>query len=483
MPDPGPWDKYAAEQAPAGQQPAPGPWQKYGGLMTQPGQKPAGPAKAELSDEAAHKVGDAALSALPYAGAAAAGLFTGGVGFIPAVGAAMAGGGIGGLIEETGREITGLKPAKTTGEFAKRVGIDTVEQGLNEAGGRAVGGILSKTVGKYFNPEKLYQSALKPPGADQIVAQKAVRAGIDEGVPLSEGARTLTRSKITALNSQIETAINGTPANIPPSQWVSNVTRKLDVLRNRFSKVAGSGPDFVKEIDGFERDFLLQTKPDPIHTIQMKPSKVLGANGQPVMTPTAVTIEPEDMTLPQLRQQAKSISAKDAQEIKKSTYEAIRIRDVNAYTPGKSPKLQVRMEQDVARSMKEELEQIYPQIKSLNQREGALIELDKAIGRYVKREANKQITPYFIFPVVGGMLGHAAGGAAGAAEGSAAGAAGAAAADLMRRVLEDPEVKSKIAIALDRAAKSSIVSKTGKVASRVLTPANAARAAEYAVQQ
>jgi hypothetical protein len=124
----------------------------------------------------------------------------------------------------------------------------------------------------------------------------------------------------------------------------------------------------------------------------------------------------------------------EAQNLKQGTY---RVLGDKAFT-GELKAAAAEGQKALARGLKEEIEAVFPEIKSLNAREGSLIELQNALNRFVSREANHQMTG------IGTPLVAIAGATtAGAHTGIALGA--------IRAVLEAPAIKSKIAIALTRA--------------------------------
>jgi len=402
------------------------------------------PQKADLPKDAPRRSVDLGLSAIPYIAGAGAGALTGGMGWIPAGLAAAGAGGISAGVEQGLRKITGVNPSEHP---LKEMGTAALEQGLYETGGRFVLGALERVFGSYVNSMKLYQSGLKPSGTSEIKASKSVGAGIREGIPLTEKATGIVRGRIDSLNGAIERTIQQSPADIPPSRYVANIESKLDALRKSWSKDATGGAHFVDQIDEAERQFLIDhgnVQPIQVQTQVPSSSGLTTPGGQPAMVTKTVTIKPEDMSLGELRRNARPLSTGDAQAIKKQTYETTRTRKMNAYDPGVHPGLAIRINKEIPRALKEELEQIYPQIKKLNAREGALIELEGQLQRFTKREMNKQTLPYIPFALAGA----AAGGAHG--EGHTMGAL---AGIMVRQMLEDPAIKSRVAIALDRASR------------------------------
>jgi len=379
-------------------------------------------------------------AALPVAGGVGFGLATGGMGFLPAVGMAALGGAAGEATEQITERVRGESDApQTSTDAAKRIGIAGAEQGGAEAGGRVVSGALSKVLGKLFSPEtssRLYQSALKPTGTNEAKALGTVRIGIKEKIPLGEKAADVVRGRINQLNDTVERTIQNSPANISPRQYVNNVEQKLNVLRSRWQQDPTHGREFVAQIDEMERQFLLQ---------HGNPKAMLQRTQKGM-----VVIHPEDMTLRELRLAVDPISTGDAQAIKKQAYETIRTARSTAWDPGQHPGLNIRVQKEISKALKEELENVYPQIKSLNAREGALIGLEDQLQRFAKREMNRQVTSMTLFGAGGYAIGeHTVPGGGGP---------GVMAGLIVRRMLENPAIKSRLAIALDAASKSKSLS-------------------------
>ncbi len=396
---------------------------------------------------------------LPYLGAAAGTAMTGG-GALPAIGAAMLGGAAGSIPKQLMME----KPPQSVSEFTTGMGNDALEQGLNETGGRVVNKLVGSTIGKYFDPEHLYQSGLKPTG-DFDRAKRVVATGLAEELPPSRFASDEARKRIDAISGDIKNLLTSNPVDIPPQQYVRNVQVKMQDLRNAWSKSPTNAAQNIGQIDDMERQFLLShANPKPLTTTVMKPGTVLGPNGKPVMVPTQVTVKPEDMTLSELRQQAQPLPSLIAQDIKQAGYRDIRRSNEGAWEKGSNPAVSIDVEKGITNSLRKDLETVYPQLRTLNPRQGDLINLEDALKDYTKREMNKQSTPYFVFPIVGGMLGAAGGAAGGAATAGEGGVAGVLMGHFVRQALEDSSVKGALAVILNKAGKTT----AGKIGAKVL---------------
>lgn len=440
--------------------PPPPPGFKLDSFGPTPGPFPPPKQKATLPDSAA----DLATDLLPAVGAGVAAAFTGG-GAIPAILAAGAGGGVGSLVEQGERYLTGNNPPKNAKELGKRVLVDAGTNAIAEGAGQLVEKPLAAVLSKWANPERLYQSALRPVGRGESSVLPAVRGGLEEGIVLGPKAAENTSRGQQILRKQIEDIISSKPKNIPAAQWQRNVQAKFDALRAKWGRVAGKGKDYIAQIDDFERQFLLQegnpraiTKQVPTSTT----SPVAGPTGQPIQTTTmkTVTTKPEDMALPKLRRRVSPMDTSSAQRIKKSTYGDTVAGRETAYQPGVHLRLQNLMQKDVARALKEELELQYPQLKRLNAREGTLIKLQEQLEKFAQRQMNQssprsgRIVLSGLGAVGGGAFGYQHGGTPGALEGAAAGVTAVRLADaFLRTAFENPEIKSRLAIALKRAEK------------------------------
>ncbi len=406
------------------------------------------PPPPHMDEEAMGDIGRFGLKMLPAVGATAA-VAAGPPGWLAGAGMAALGGAGGSLVRQGAESAFDTPDAPhSLSDVAKNTATDAAEQGGYELGGRILTKALSKIFGAYVDPARLYQSGLKPTG-QPAKAARTVATGLREQIPLGPGAASTARGRIGGLNTQIENMISSAPADIPAQDYVKNIQGRFDALRNQWSKDATLGTQATKQIDEMERQFLLQHgNPQPI----TQPSPTPG------VPPTV--IKPEDMNVAQLRQQARPLPAADAQAIKKQTYRSIQRANQGAWEPGANPGVAVDANQEITLALRQELVQLYPQIGGLNAREGALIDLEKALKGYAKREANRQISPYFIFPGAGALLGHMAGGAEGATAGAGIGAI---AGHFLREAIEDPIVKSKLAIALSKAGGTAV----GKAASAV----------------
>lgn len=243
----------------------------------------------------------------------------------------------------------------------------------------------------------LYGSALKPSVSNPGKAATAVETGLDAGIPVSEKGQKKLADLIGDLNQKTKSVIASNPSATVDPQAVAS---RLDQTSAKFASQALPQED-LGIIAKAKQDFL-------------------DAN------PNA-------------------IPASDAQAIKQGTYQQLKDKSF-----GELKSAQVESEKALARGIREELQTQFPELGPLNgklsQFYGFQPYLEKAVGRI----GNHNIIS------LGDMLAAGAGGMAGAMHGGTVeGAVGMAGAALMRHVLDDPGVKSRLAIFLNGAARNA----------------------------
>lgn len=251
--------------------------------------------------------------------------------------------------------------------------------------------------------EKMYQSALKPPlrmGAERV--GQVVRTGLEQGIPVSEQGAVKLSGLISDLQGKIKQQIaNGAAAGatIDPQA----VASRLNQVRARFANQVTPGSDLAA-IDATKQEFL-----DNQH---VPPSGTAGPS-------------PE-------------IPVDQAQAMKQGTYQQLKGK---AY--GELKSATIESQKALARGLKEELEAQFPEIKGLNAQEGQFYNLEGTIEKALARIGNHQLIGIGT-PIMTG---------AGAAVG---GAPAAASAGVLKMILDNPSVKSRLAIALNKAGRGAI---------------------------
>lgn len=255
---------------------------------------------------------------------------------------------------------------------------------------------------------KFYQSAAKFSNRSNLSeAQKTELAltGLREGIPVTKAGLDKLENNIDALNGQIAAKIDAAAE-----------------AGHQISKQAVVG--YLKDVKDFYRKSLY-----PEHYAKMideLEQKFIKSHG--------------DTDL---------IDIGTAQKIKQNTYA------IHRKHYGEMKGIEVETEKALARGIKEEIVNQFPEVGELNSQESALLKLEPIIERAVGRITNKDL--------IG--LGDEVAGVAGTV---AAGPGGGIIAALTRKILDDPGVKSKIAIILQKVADKKTV-QPGRIR-RVILP-------------
>jgi len=298
--------------------------------------------------------------------------------------------------KEAATSLAGAVPM--LGPAAEQV-IREIEEGKHaEAMGHAAGLRLSFEAGKVVpkiletgskvaapSAEGMYASALKPSTAATAPAPAGlVQTGLSHGIPVSAAGAEKLAGLIDDLNGKIKDTIQA-GADQGKTIDPNAVVSRLDKTRSQFSRQVNPDADLAA-IDAAKKEFLAGPGAGPI---------------------------PADV----------------AQDVKTGTYQQIR----KSY--GKLSSAQVEAQKALARGIKEELATTFPELASLNAQDSKLLQLQPALEKAVARIGNHDML----------SLGTTVAAGAGAAAG---GGVGAVAAGLLRKVMEDPSLKSHLAIIL-----------------------------------
>lgn len=237
-------------------------------------------------------------------------------------------------------------------------------------------------------PEGAYESALKPSTTLAPEARAAmVKTGLENKIPVSAGGL----EKISALVDDLNTKIK---------QTIDTGTQQGATV-NKF-KVASRLGDTYQQF---------KTQVNPAADLQ------------------AVSKAGNEF----LRNQPAEIPASEAQSLKQGTY-----RQLKGKAYGELKSATIESQKALARGIKEELAQQFPELSGLNRAESQLLNLEPQIERAIGRQANHQMVGIGT-PIV----------AAGAKAVTKSNAAAAAIATI-KAVVDNPVIKSKLAIALYR---------------------------------
>jgi hypothetical protein len=250
-------------------------------------------------------------------------------------------------------------------------------------------GALKQMIGPGTIPQKIYQSALKPPPGSYstVEVNNMVKTGLENKIPVSAGG-------VDKLNGLVSNYARQVQAQIDAGATAGQSVNKFAVA----SRLGDTAQKFATQVN---------------------PAADLGAVGSAGNE--------------FLENQPTSIPVGQAQKLKTGTYQQL---GGKAY--GELSSASVEAQKALARGIKEELQIQFPEIKGLNAKESQLYDLQPALERAVRRIDNHDII----------SLGSKAMGGVGAVVG---GAGGAVAGSVMEKVLGAPWVKSQIAIALHRA--------------------------------
>ena len=136
----------------------------------------------------------------------------------------------------------------------------------------------------------------------------------------------------------------------------------------------------------------------------------------------------------------KALTPKRAQTLKQGTYKDLK----RFYEKQGNHPAGIETQKAIARSIKEYLEEVIPEIKQLNAYDGDLLELQKAIDRPISRIRNRDL--WGLGSAVKTGLGSAAGGLVAGKTGAGIGAG----AGLLFATLDTPHVKSALAVFMNR---------------------------------
>lgn len=268
---------------------------------------------------------------------------------------------------------------------------------------RAIGraALLGKT------PEAAYESALKP-STTLPQAQRAaiVQTGLQNEIPVSKAGVEKLGDLIDDVNQNIKGQIDSDPTRpIDPNA----VAARADSVAPKFTNQVNAQPD-LNAIEAAKQQFLKE-------------------QGQ--------TITPGHGNVPDIVNPAPPMNAADAQAMKQGTYRVL------AGKYGEQGSASVEAQKALARGLKEEIATQFPEIGGLNAAESQMLDLQPVLERAVNRISNHQAIG--IGTPVAGVAAEAMTGSPGVGR----------VAMVLKGVLDNPQVKSRLAIAVSKGAKIS----------------------------
>ena len=278
-------------------------------------------------------------------------------------------------------------------------GVGNVAAGeITGAAGSAAKSAAASVVPKGI-PEYLYRTALKPSTKiPQARADTMIQTGLQNSIPVSRGGLEKLGSLIDDLNDKIQTTVD---------KGANQLVRRPDgtiqqgITVNKF--------DVASRLSDTAKQFKTQVNPGA-------DLNAIGESGNEF-----------------LENQPNEIPASDAQALKVGTYRQLKKAAYGSLKPAA-----VEAQKALARGIKEELVSQFPELKDLNAQDSKLIDLDGVLETAVNRISNHQVIG------IGTPI------AAGAAKAVTGSAGVGVVAGVIKGVLDNPVVKSRLAIALSK---------------------------------
>lgn len=315
-------------------------------------------------------------------------------------------------LDQAHTEVDALRanPSRFIGNAIGQAGTGAI---LGEAAGAGINAVAPKILpaagravllGK--TPEAAYESALKPSVTlDAAERASAVKGGLENEIPVSKTGADKIADRIDELNQAVKDQIASDPTRpIDPNA----VATRADEAKAKFGKQVNAGGDLAA-IDASKQQFLSEQGATP---------------GKP----------------------APPMNAIDAQEMKQGTYSVLKGKF------GEQGSASVEAQKALARGLKEEIAAQFPEISNLNAEESRLLDLQPLIERAVNRASNQ------------GLFRLGTGAVAATIRALGGGNKLAAVAAVMKQVLDDPMIKSRLAIAVSKGAKVPYSQASGRVA-------------------
>lgn len=329
-------------------------------------------------------------------------------------------------LDQAHAEVGALRadPSRFIGNAIGQAGTGAILGEVTGAGATVVAPKILPAAGRLAllgkTPEAAYESALKP-STTLSESQRAnvVSAGLKNEIPVSKAGFEKLGDLIDDYNQKIKAVIDSDP-NRPID--TNAVATRADQAKAKFAKQVNAGGDLAA-IDASKQQFLTEQGATP---------------GNP----------------------APPMPAVDAQAMKQGTYSVLRGKF------GEQGSAAVEAQKALARGLKEEIANQFPEISALNSAESKLLDLQPILERAVNRISNHQSI---------GIGTPIAGAAAKAVTGS--GSIGVVASTL-KAVLDNPAMKSRLAIMVSKGAKIPISQAAAKV--RAYSAALGSSAAESA---
>jgi hypothetical protein len=282
-------------------------------------------------------------------------------------------------------------------------------------------------VGQAMEPVNLALKTAVSPA--KLVSQERIQRAYGSAVKFHQMPLE-KRKRIT------QTALDN--AIIPTAKGFEKLQSSIDGINNQIASTIDAAVDTGQRIpvsDLFKHFNALE-------------KQILATSGDPVLGQKAINNVKKHITEANKQLGRDSLSPLEAQQMKVKIYKEMETAyDKMVQLPAKT-----EAKMAVAKSLKEGIEEIVPEIKQLNQKDGALIELRKEIEKTTRRLSNRDLIGIGV-PIKGG-----AGAGMGYAFGQEAAIAGATL-GMILGFIETPGVKSRLAVVLNRMKQQGIVVK------------------------
>jgi len=294
---------------------------------------------------------------------------------------------------------------------------------------RGAAGLAGKVpIPERLTPEGMYQSSLRPSLAKKNLPKidPEVQTGLRERIPVSRAGLEKTNAAIEDVNQEIADQVAEKSEKLGPVVSPKSVASRVEQTRPTFAEQVNPESD-LKALDRSKQEFLNRHVTEAPYT-KIAPMVEEGSGFMPVGE--GVTKSEKPLTL------------SEAQAEKQGTYRQLRKKY------GELGSAEVEAQKALARGLKEEIVQRVPELTALNARDGTLIDLQTQLEKMVAREGNKNI-----LGLVPATMSHNPTGF------------------LATLALDNPAIKSRVAIALDRARKIMSPGRIGRTAS-IAAPAS-----------
>jgi len=317
-----------------------------------------------------------------------------------------------GAVAKAGGQIGGMNRLANAGATIQRgaAAVEPVSAALNLAK------LPLKVIPERL-PVRMYRSAIKTP--DNLYGQKLsrvdkdniARTGLREGVGDNVKGIEKVGAKIDSLNDQVDAIIeSGTTAGktIDPEVVVAG----LDDLITQYKYDVAPKSDLAT-LESLKREFM----------------KFHGRKTKKVDTPNYL-LSPKSKNVTEKRM----IPIGEAQKIKRMAYKKLKKK----YGQFDANQEEVAGRKAMARTIKDEIAKVFPEVSGLNAKEGEMIRLQNALEHAMNRKANRQMVS------LGGKI-----------LGTASGMKG----FLLNLLIDNPSVKTSLARALYKASKTKFTDK------------------------